>query len=607
MTEFDAKAYIKTLTTRPGVYRMYDAGANILYVGKAKNLKNRVSSYFRSSALDSKTLALVGRIADLETTVTASETEALLLEQSLIKEYRPPYNIVFRDDKSYPYIYLSSEDSYPRLAFHRGAHKKKGRYFGPFPSAHSVRDSLNILQKVFQVRQCEDTFFKNRTRPCLQYQIKRCSGPCCDLVSPEDYADDVEHAIMFLEGRNKAIMDDYANKMEQASADLNFERAAQYRDQISHLRKIQEQQYVVGDQGDIDVIAAVANPSGVCVLVMFIRGGRLLGNKTYFPKTRLDETESDVLDAFLPQFYFSETRGSEIPSEIIISAPVDNRTILSEALCEKAGRKVHLSDSVRSRRKRWLNLAKTNAEQSLGSHLASRNNIRQRYQFLQDALSLEEMPMRLECFDVSHSSGEATVASCVVFDQNGPLKSDYRRFNIEGITPGDDYAAMSQALKRRYTRLKKGEGQLPDILFIDGGRGQLNSAQKILEELQVEGVMLVGVAKGPTRKAGLESLIVSGGAELDLPPDNPALHLIQHIRDESHRFAITAHRNRRGKKRTESLLEGIDGVGPKRRRALLRHFGSASQVRSASSQELAKVDGISQALAEQIYASMHNQ
>ena len=607
MTEFDAKAYIKTLTTRPGVYRMYDAGANILYVGKAKNLKNRVSSYFRSSALDSKTLALVGRIADLETTVTASETEALLLEQSLIKEYRPPYNIVFRDDKSYPYIYLSSEDSYPRLAFHRGAHKKKGRYFGPFPSAHSVRDSLNILQKVFQVRQCEDTFFKNRTRPCLQYQIKRCSGPCCDLVSPEDYADDVEHAIMFLEGRNKAIMDDYANKMEQASADLNFERAAQYRDQISHLRKIQEQQYVVGDQGDIDVIAAVANPSGVCVLVMFIRGGRLLGNKTYFPKTRLDETESDVLDAFLPQFYFSETRGSEIPSEIIISAPVDNRTILSEALTEKAGRKVQLSDSVRSRRKRWLNLATTNAEQSLGSHLASRNNIRQRYQFLQDALSLEEMPMRLECFDVSHSSGEATVASCVVFDQNGPLKSDYRRFNIEGITPGDDYAAMSQALKRRYTRLKKGEGQLPDILFIDGGRGQLSSAEKILEELQVEGVMLVGVAKGPTRKAGLESLIVSGGAELDLPPDNPALHLIQHIRDESHRFAITAHRNRRGKKRTESLLEGIDGVGPKRRRALLRHFGSASHVRSASSQELAKVDGISQALAEQIYASMHNQ
>ena len=586
---------------------MYDAGANILYVGKAKNLKNRVSSYFRSSALDSKTLALVGRIADLETTVTASETEALLLEQSLIKEYRPPYNIVFRDDKSYPYIYLSSEDSYPRLAFHRGAHKKKGRYFGPFPSAHSVRDSLNILQKVFQVRQCEDTFFKNRTRPCLQYQIKRCSGPCCDLVSPEDYADDVEHAIMFLEGRNKAIMDDYANKMEQASANLNFERAAQYRDQISHLRKIQEQQYVVGDQGDIDVIAAVANPSGVCVLVMFIRGGRLLGNKTYFPKTRLDETESDVLDAFLPQFYFSETRGSEIPSEIIVSAPVDNRTILSEALSEKAGRKVQLSDSVRSRRKRWLNLATTNAEQSLGSHLASRNNIRQRYQFLQDALSLEEMPMRLECFDVSHSSGEATVASCVVFDQNGPLKSDYRRFNIEGITPGDDYAAMSQALKRRYTRLKKGEGQLPDILFIDGGRGQLSSAEKILEELQVEGVMLVGVAKGPTRKAGLESLIVSGGAELDLPPDNPALHLIQHIRDESHRFAITAHRNRRGKKRTESLLEGIDGVGPKRRRALLRHFGSASQVRSASSQELAKVDGISQVLAEQIYASMHNQ
>ncbi len=607
MTEFDAKRYIKTLPSRPGVYRMFDAVGEILYVGKAKNLKNRVSSYFRTTALDSKTLALVGRIADLETTVTASETEALLLEQSLIKEYRPPYNIVFRDDKSYPYIYLASEDRYPRLAFHRGAQKKKGRYFGPFPSAHSVRDSLNILQKVFQVRQCEDTFFKNRTRPCLQYQIKRCSGPCCDLITPEAYADDVEHAVMFLEGRSNAIMEDYANKMESASSALDFERAAHYRDQISHLRKIQEQQYVVGDQGDIDVIAAVVSPGGVCVLVMFIRSGRLLGNKTYFPKTKLEEREAEVLEAFLPQFYLSGVAGREIPAEIIVSSRLGDKSVLAEALSDNAGRKVVLSDNVRSRRKRWLDLATTNAEQSLGSHLANRNNLRQRYQSLQEALSLEEVPARLECFDISHSSGEATVASCVVFDQNGPLKSDYRRFNIDGITPGDDYAAMSQALHRRYTRLKKGEGQLPDILFIDGGRGQLSTAEKVLEELQVEGVLLVGVAKGPTRKAGLESLIVSGGPELDLSPDNPALHLIQHIRDESHRFAITAHRNRRGKKRTESVLEGIDGVGPKRRRALLRHFGGVSQVQSASLEELAKVDGVSQVLAEHIYASLHSQ
>lgn len=586
---------------------MFGEDGAILYVGKAKNLKNRVSSYFRSNALDSKTMALVSRIHNIETTVTGSETEALLLEQSLIKESRPPYNIVFRDDKSYPYILLTTADEYPRLAFHRGAQKKKGRYFGPFPSAYSVRDSLNILQKVFQVRQCEDTFFKNRERPCLQYQIKRCSGPCCDLISPEDYAADVQHAAMFLEGKNNAVMQAYANKMEDASAKLEFEKAAHFRDQIGHLRKIQEQQYVVGNQGDIDVHAVIINPGGVCVLVMFIRGGRMLGNKTFFPKTRLDENESEVLAAFLPQFYLSGTGGRETPPEVVVNAKIEDKFVLEEALTNQSGHKVMISDNVRSHRKRWVDLAVTNAEQSLGSHMASRNNLQQRFQSLQEALSLEEMPGRLECFDISHTSGEATVASCVVFDQNGPLKSDYRRFNIDGITPGDDYAAMSQALKRRYTRIKKGEGLLPDILFIDGGKGQLSEAEKILEELQIEGVTLVGIAKGPERKAGLETLIVSGGPEFNMAPDNPGLHLIQHIRDESHRFAITAHRNRRGKKRTESVLEGIDGVGPKRRRALLRHFGGSAQVASAGLEELAKVEGISRILAEHIYATLHNQ
>jgi excinuclease ABC subunit C len=607
MTNFDSKAFIKRLPTRPGVYRMFDEAGEILYVGKAKNLKNRVSSYFRTTALDSKTLALVSRIHQVETTVTGSETEALLLEQSLIKELKPPYNIVFRDDKSYPYIFLSSEDKYPRLGFHRGAKKKKGRYFGPFPSAYSVRDSLNILQKVFLVRQCEDTFFKNRSRPCLQYQIKRCSGPCCDLISKEDYADDVEHAVMFLEGKSNAVMQDYANKMEAASDDLEFEKAAHYRDQVSHLRKIQEQQYVVGNQGDIDVMAAVINPGGVCVLVMFIRGGRMLGNKTYFPKTRLDEDESEVLAAFVPQFYLSGAGGRETPPELVVNAKLEDKLVLEQALANQAGRKVMISDNVRSHRKRWIQMATTNAEQSLGSHLADKNNLHQRFTSLQEALKLEEMPGRLECFDISHSSGEATVASCVVFDRNGPLKSDYRRFNIDGITPGDDYAAMAQALNRRYTRIKKGEGLLPDILFIDGGKGQLSEAEKILEELQIEGVTLVGIAKGPSRKAGLESLIISGGPELSLAPDNPGLHLIQHIRDESHRFAITAHRARRGKKRTQSVLEGIDGVGPKRRRALLRHFGSAGQVESAGVEELAKVEGISRVIAEHIYGTLHNQ
>ncbi len=607
MTPFDSTAFIKRLPSRPGVYRMFDENGDVLYIGKAKNLKNRVSSYFRSNALDSKTLALVSRTRNVETTVTGSETEALLLEQSLIKEYKPPYNIVFRDDKSYPYILLTTADKYPRLSFHRGAQKKKGRYFGPFPSAYSVRDSLNILQKVFQVRQCEDAFFKNRARPCLQYQIKRCSGPCCDLISPEDYEDDVQHAVMFLEGKNNAVMQRYANKMEDASAKLEFEKAAHYRDQVGHLRKIQEQQYVVGDQGDIDVHAVVINPGGVCVLVMFIRGGRMLGNKTFFPKTRLDEDESEVLAAFLPQFYLSGSGGRETPPEVVVNAKIEDKFVLEEALTSESGHKVMISDNVRSHRKRWVDLAVTNAEQSLGSHMASRNNLQQRFRSLQEALSLDELPGRLECFDISHTSGEATVASCVVFDQNGPLKSDYRRFNIDGITPGDDYAAMSQALSRRYTRIKKGEGLLPDILFIDGGKGQLSEAEKILEELQIEGVTLVGIAKGPERKAGLETLIISGGPEFNLAQDNPGLHLIQHIRDESHRFAITAHRNRRGKKRTESVLEGIDGVGPKRRRALLRHFGGSAQVTSASLEELEKVEGISRILAEHIYATLHHQ
>jgi excinuclease ABC subunit C len=602
---FDARDFVAKLPSRPGVYRMHDQDHEVIYVGKAKNLKSRVSNYFRGSALDTKTLALVSHIDYVEVTVTASETEALLLEQSLIKEHRPPYNIVLRDDKSYPFIYLSSEDEYPRLAFHRGAKNKKGKYFGPFPSAYSVRDSLNILQKVFRVRQCEDSFFRNRSRPCLQYQINRCSGPCCGLVSPQEYADDVHHASLFLEGKSRDVLKDYANQMEDASKALEFEKAARHRDQIQHLRRIQEQQYVVGNDGDIDVIAAVRSPGGVCVLVMYIRGGRLLGNKTYFPGTRLDEDPGEILAAFVPQFYLTGSGNREIPKDIIVNARIEDRHLIQEALTEFSGKRVRLMDSVRSARRRWVDLAVTNAEQSLGTHLSNRDNVRQRFDALQEALGLDAVPERLECFDISHSSGEATVASCVVFDQTGPVKSDYRRYNIDGIAPGDDYAAMAQALNRRYTRLKKGEGQIPDVLIVDGGKGQLSEAERILEELQVTGITLVGVAKGPTRKAGLESLFVSGRGEFNLSPDNPALHLIQHIRDESHRFAITAHRQRRGKKRNTSVLEGIEGVGPKRRRALLRHFGGSGQVQSASVEELAKVEGISNTLAEQIYATLH--
>ena len=551
-------------------------------------------------------MALVAKISHIEVTVTASETEALLLEQTLIKELHPPYNIVFKDDRSYPYIFLSNQDEFPRLGFHRGVQRKKGRYFGPFPSAYSVRDSLNILQKVFRVRQCEDSFFKNRSRPCLQYQIKRCSGPCCGLVSKEEYAEDVTHAAMFLEGKNRDLLDNYADKMDAASAALKFERAAIYRDQIAHLQRMQEQQYVMNDAGDIDIVAAVYNPGSVCVLVMVVRGGRLLGNKTYFPKIKMEQDASELLSSFIPQFYLNGFGGREIPKEIIVNAKLPEKALIAEVLSSQLGKKVTIADTVRSHRQRWVDMAQTNAEQSLGSHMANRNNLQQRFEALQQALDLPEMPERLECFDISHSSGEATVASCVVFDQNGPLKSDYRRFNIDGITPGDDYAAMAQALNRRYTRLKKGEGRVPDILFIDGGKGQLKEAEKMMEELQVSGVLLVGVAKGPTRKAGLESLFMPGSEEIVLSPDNPGLHLIQHIRDESHRFAITAHRNRRDKKRKESSLEQIDGVGPKRRRALLRHFGGLARIESAASEELAKVEGISRKLAEHIYANLHN-
>ncbi len=606
MTSFDSKAFLKNLTTRPGVYRMLSEEGDILYVGKAKNLKNRVGSYFRKTSLDAKTLALVARVADVNVTVTDSETEALLLEQSQIKEWRPVYNILFKDDKSYPFIYLSIQETYPRLAFHRGARKKSGRFFGPFPSAYSVRDSINVLQKAFRIRSCEDSFFRNRSRPCLQYQIKRCSGPCCELISEEDYRVDVTNAVKFLEGKSHEVLEQYSERMDQAAASLDYEKAAIHRDQILHLRKIQEQQHVVAAEGNIDVIFAEKTAAGLCVLVMFIRGGRMLGNKNFFPTNRLDEQPPGILAAFLSQFYLSGMAGREVPDEVVVNARLGDKMLLESALGQARGRKVRISDNVRGIRARWLGIARNSAMQALGSHLAQRDNLHRRFLALQEALRLDQMPDRLECFDISHTQGEATVASCVVFDQAGPRKADYRLFNIKDVAAGDDYAAMEQALRRRYTRLQKGEGHLPDILFIDGGKGQVSQAMAVLEDLQVEGVLIIGVAKGPSRKAGLESLIVPGKAELELPPDHAGLHLIQHIRDESHRFAITGHRHRRGKKRTESQLDGIQGIGATRKRNLIRYFGSVKQVQSASMAEIARVEGISQKLAEHIYTTLHN-
>ncbi|GLZ86920.1 UvrABC system protein C [Metapseudomonas resinovorans] len=603
---FDASAFLAACSGRPGVYRMLDAGGKLLYVGKAKNLKKRLASYFRKTGLAPKTAALVARIVQVETTITANETEALLLEQTLIKEWRPPYNILLRDDKSYPYVHLSDGD-FPRLSIHRGAKKKKGRYFGPYPSAGAIRESLNLLQKAFLVRQCEDSYYKNRTRPCLQYQIKRCKAPCVALVDPAEYAEDVRHSVMFLEGRSNALTQELSTAMEEAAQKLDFERAAELRDQISILRRVQDQQSMEGGTGDIDVVAAIATPGGACVHLISVRGGRVLGSKNFFPQVGIEEESADVLVAFIAQYYLGNQE-RDLPSELIVNATHEDFPTLIAALGELRGRELDISHRVRGTRARWQQLAVTNAEQALAARLANRQHTAARFEALAEALGLDEAPQRLECYDISHSSGEATVASCVVFGPEGALKSDYRRYNIEGVTAGDDYAAMHQALTRRFGKLKDGEGKLPDILLVDGGKGQLAMAQEVLKELAVPELILLGVAKGVTRKPGFETLYLNDAAhEFTLPADSPALHLIQQIRDEAHRFAITGHRARRGKARRTSSLEDVAGVGPKRRRELLKHFGGLQELSRASIEEIAKAPGISKKLAESIYAALHSE
>jgi len=605
VSEFDHKAFLKSLTSRAGVYQMYDNEGKLLYIGKARNLKNRVSSYFRASGLAAKTMALVARINEIQVTVTSTEVDALLLEHNLIKAHKPPYNILLRDDKSYPYIFLSSEDKFPRLSLHRGTKRRKGKYFGPYPSATAVRESLHFLQKVFKVRQCEDSYFKNRSRPCLQYQIERCTAPCVDLVSPEEYRAQVDSTRLFLQGKSQELMIRLADDMDLAAGQLRYEEAAAYRDQLSQLQHVQASQAIEGVTGVLDVLAAAASGGCSCVQVLFVRGARVLGSKSYYPAMKLAECPGDVLTAFLPQYYLAGTR--VMPAEIIVNEPPEGVETLAEAFSVQAGRNVKIRTRVREARARWMQLAQQTAKTNLQSHLDGRKNTFARLQALQDVLGLPQMPERMECFDISHSSGEATVASCVVFDQNGPSKSEYRKFNIEDITGGDDYAAMQQALERRYKRLKAGEGIIPDILFIDGGKGQVAQAMSVLQDLQISGVEVIGVAKGVTRKAGFETLIRGDtGKEKQLPGDSAALHLIQHIRDEAHRFAITGHRARRDKKRKTSVLEGIQGVGAKRRRDLLRHFGSARGVENASVTELKKISGISATLAQKIYDHLHH-
>jgi len=579
---------------------MFDAEQKILYVGKAKNLKNRLSSYFRKEVDSEKTRLLVSQIQSIETTVTHTEAEALLLEFHLIRQHQPRYNILLRDGKGYPSIELTSS-AYPRISYHRGRRNSKNRYFGPYPNGHAVKQTLYLLQKLFQLRQCDEPFFRNRSRPCLQYQIKRCKAPCVGRISEEEYALDVAHTRLFLEGKSNQVVDTFIKQMEAASQALKFEQAAHFRDQIRALKTIQERQYVSGERGNLDVVACHQEAGQSCIQLFFIRDGRNLGNKAFFPKTALENKETEVLYAFLTQFYLQQ----EIPSEILLSHDLEDQALLSEAFTEKVGKKVKLSHNLRGERRRWMQMAVNNAKISLTTRLASRAGMNRRLESLKRLLRLESLPQRMECFDISHTQGEATVASCVVFNAEGALKSEYRRFNIKNITPGDDYAAMSQALERRYSRLIREEATLPDIIFVDGGKGQLAQAEAIIQELQLD-LILVGVAKGAARRVGDEALFLHSKAKpLESQHETPALHLIQQIRDESHRFAIAGHRAQRGKKRFQSVLEKIAGLGPKRRQSLLKQFGGLQGVQRAGVEDLRKVPGISAKLAQLIYDSLH--
>nr|WP_279142745.1 excinuclease ABC subunit UvrC [Photobacterium phosphoreum] len=606
---FDAQSFLKTVTHQPGVYRMYDASGEVIYVGKAKDLKKRLASYFRTNVAAEKTRALVKNINKVDVTVTHTETEALILEHNYIKQYLPKYNVLLRDDKSYPYILLSAS-KHPRLSIHRGVKRRKGEYFGPYPDVSAVRESLHLMQKIFPIRQCEDSIYANRSRPCLMYQIGRCSGPCvAGLVSDDDYQQQVQWVRLFLQGKDRQVINIMVEKMEQASMSLDFERAAIYRDQIQALRRIQEQQFVSQDnQDDLDVIGIAHQNGMACIHGLYIRQGKILGSRSYFPKMPVDASLTEVLSSFVTQFYFNQAEGRVIPSLILLSEELgeDSDAILM-ALSELAGRKITIKYHPRGTRAKYLKLAQTNAETALTSKLNHRMTIQERFFALQQALNLKPIS-RMECFDISHTMGEKTVASCVVFNHEGPLKQEYRRYNITGITGGDDYAAMAQVLDRRYSKNMELD-KIPDIIFIDGGRGQLSRAYDVVKPYIAEWPkrpMLVGVAKGTTRKPGLETLIFVTGEEFSMPSDSPALHLIQHIRDESHNHAISGHRAQRANVRKRSTLEDVEGIGPKRRQALLKYMGGMQELKKANKEEIAKVPGISLALAEKIVDALQH-
>lgn len=601
MLMFDPKPILKNLPNLPGVYRMINASDEVIYVGKAKDLKKRVSSYFNKNLPSPRTRMMVSNIVRLETTVTRSEAEALLLENNLIKGLMPRYNVLFRDDKSYPYITLTG-DEYSRLAFHRGSQRKGNQYFGPFPNSVAVRESIQLLQKVFKLRTCENTVFANRSRPCLQHQIERCTAPCVGFITADDYQNDVHQAAMFLQGKTTEVMDTIAEQMNIAATNQDYELAAVFRDRIQALRQVQAKQFVSDfNVSDADVIACTELQGQHCINLVMIRGGRHLGDRSYMPKNSEGETLETSMEAFLTQHYVAQNT----PPLIVIGIKIET-DLIEEVLSEQAGRKVKINTNPIGDKRVWLKMAQTNAELALSQRAATSANQAAKLIALREALNLPDSTERMECFDISHTMGEATVASCVVFDRGDMQNSEYRRYNITGITPGDDYAAMRDVLTRRYKKVAAGEGKRPDLVFIDGGKGQLGVAIEVMAEVGLDDILLVGIAKGEDRKPGLETMIFSDTGEMiNLEKDNKGLHLLQQIRDEAHRFAITGHRAKRAKARLHSSLEDIEGIGAKRRKALLTRFGGLDGVKNASIDELANVEGISQSLAEKIYGELH--
>lgn len=599
------KIFLQNVTTHSGIYQMLGENGTILYIGKARNLKKRLSSYFSGRQQDTKTLALLKHVEDIQVTITHSESEALLLECNLIKKYKPHYNVLFRDDKSFPYILITNESPYPAIDFYRGNKKNAGHYFGPYPDAGAVRDTLHLLQKIFGLRTAKDRYDPKRIRPCMQYQIGMCSGACVGMISKEDYQQDVHHAILFLQGKNNQVLEELNAQMEQAAHDLKYELAATLRDRIAKIRRIQARQYISSEQGDVDVIGYAENGK-VCIQLLLIRGGRVLGSRAYFPIVPLHSTKEDILTSFIMQHYLTADKETDIiPKYIVIDADLPEHQLLMNVLNTRTSHSVKLSHHVRGQRKKWLEIANASAKQSLTSQILSQAHMKDRLSSLQKVLNLSKIPTRIECFDISHTMGESTVASCVVFNSDGPVKNDYRRFNIKDITPGDDAAAMHQAIQRRYHRLQLENALLPDILIIDGGPVQLKMAEKVMHELGVHGITLMGVSKGVTRKPGLETLHMIGHKPMHLDSDSLALHLIQQIRDEAHRFAITGHRKQRDKKRHTSVLESIPGIGAKRRREILRYFGGIQAITRASLEEIANVPGISESLAKKIFNALH--